>query len=86
MNIYQEHGFKDRQDYLTSLCDEYPKDIVFSLAELLGPNEDFDGLVVSLQDYAVEDEEDPYWDEDQYLDDPRHGQATGLNRENRGRS
>src|SRR5690242_1811846 len=28
-----------------------------------------------------EEEEDPRWDEDQYLDDPRHGQAAGLNRE-----
>jgi len=33
----------------------------------------------------VEEEEDPNWDEDQYLDDPRHGQASGINRDNRGR-
>ena len=31
-------------------------------------------------------EPDPRWDEDEYLDDPRRGQATGINRENRGRS
>jgi len=28
----------------------------------------------------IEEEEDPNWDEDQYLDDPRHGQARDLNR------
>src|SRR6266545_2121180 len=28
---------------------------------------------------------DKRWDEDQYLDDPRHGQAAGINRDNRGR-
>ena len=31
------------------------------------------------------EEFDENWDEDQYLDDPRRGQAAGLNRDNRGR-
>ncbi len=36
--------------------------------------------------YETEDKEvDPRWDEDHHLDDPRHGQAEGINRENRGR-
>jgi hypothetical protein len=43
-----------------------------------------------IEDFIEEAEREPdvdrRWDEDQYLDDPRHGQAAGLNRENRGRS
>lgn len=49
-SVYQEHGFKNRAEYLESLCDEYPREHVYALAGLLGPNEDFDGLVTSLED------------------------------------
>ena len=54
MDIYQEHGFENRSDYLKSLALEHDVDLgfVLSLAELLGPNEDFDGLVNSIEDYA----------------------------------
>jgi len=34
-----------------------------------------------LEEAEREPDVDPRWDEDQYLDDPRHGQAAGLNRE-----
>ena len=36
------------------LADEYdvPSDIVMALADALGPNEDFDGLIIMLQDAA----------------------------------
>lgn len=52
--VYEKNGYKDRKDYLESLVVEYnvPEDIVFSLADLLGPNEDFDGLVNAIEDYA----------------------------------
>lgn len=52
MNIYQENGYESRRDYLESLADELGIDvnIVFMAASLLGPNEDFDGLVATLQD------------------------------------
>jgi len=55
MNIYKEHGFENRREYLQNLADEYDVDIniVFALAELLGKNEDFDGLVSELQDYSL---------------------------------
>jgi hypothetical protein len=33
----------------------------------------------------LDNEPDPRWDEDLYLDDPRRGQAAGLNRERGGR-
>jgi len=51
-NEYQTHGYDDRIDYLNALCEEYPRDIVFALANMLGRSEDFDGLVTALQDYA----------------------------------
>jgi len=54
-NIYEEHGFKNRNEYLSSLAEEYSVDehIVFEVADLLGENEDFDGLVMELKDYGV---------------------------------
>ena len=51
-NIYQENGYADRDDYLTCLSEDYSVSIedVYSLAEMLGENEDFDGLVSALED------------------------------------
>lgn len=53
-NIYRNHGYKDRTDYLLNLALEYGVDeeTVFSLASVLGPSEDFDGLISSLEDAA----------------------------------
>ncbi len=52
-NQYHVMGFKDRSDYLTSLVTEYdiPKKAIFCIANILGSNEDFDGLIVALEDY-----------------------------------
>jgi hypothetical protein len=52
MNIYQEEGYEDRQDYLETLADDYgvSLDIVMALADVLGENEDFDGLVTAVED------------------------------------
>ena len=51
-NIYQENGYTDRDDYLNCLSEDYGVSIedVYSLAEMLGENEDFDGLVSALED------------------------------------
>ena len=51
-NIYQQNGYADRDDYLTCLSEDYGISIedVYSLAEMLGENEDFDGLVSALED------------------------------------
>ena len=51
-NIYQENGYKDRKDYLNSMAEEFDVSItvVLSIANMLGPNEDFDGLVSALED------------------------------------
>ena len=54
MNIYIKKGYADRRDYLANLADDYGVDLnaVLVLADLLGPEEDFDGLVSELEDYA----------------------------------
>jgi len=53
MSIYTENGYKNRKDYLNSLAEDYgvPLEIVYAAADILGPNEDFDGLVTTIQDY-----------------------------------
>jgi len=49
-NIYVQNGFKDRDEYLASLCEKYREDHVYTLADMMGPGEDFDGLIVNLED------------------------------------
>lgn len=57
-NIYIKHGYKTRLEYLNSLAEEFNIDkvIVFTLAGVLGPSEDFDGLITSIEDYCYENE------------------------------
>ena len=52
MNIYQENGYENRQEYLECLAEDYgqPLGVVMAVARLLGENEDFDGLVNVLED------------------------------------
>lgn len=52
MSIYVENGYTNRRDYLESLAEEYgvPYLRVAALASMLGPDEDFDGLVTALDD------------------------------------
>ncbi|MEA5135396.1 MAG: hypothetical protein VB035_04565 [Candidatus Fimivivens sp.] len=54
LNVYQENGYESREDYFQAMADEYdcPIEIVREVAETLGENEDFDGLISSLKDYA----------------------------------
>lgn len=58
MNDYKAHGYADRAEYLEELCEEYPRPFVMALADLLGPGEDFDGLITGLEDAADEIFED----------------------------
>lgn len=54
-NIYKANGFEDREDYLSCVAEDYGlslEGVVRPLAELLGPSEDFDGLISSLEDEA----------------------------------
>lgn len=52
MSIYTENGYDSRKHYLECMAEDYgvPVEIVFSLAQMLGPNEDFDGLISALED------------------------------------
>ena len=58
MSIYTEEGYKNRKHYLECLAEDLGIDTttVFTMASMLGPNEDFDGLVTMLEDYAEENE------------------------------
>jgi len=52
--IYIDNGYDDRDEYLESLSYEYevPYDMVCAIADMLGPGEDFDGLVSAIKDYV----------------------------------
>lgn len=53
-NPYEANGYENREEYLTSLAEEYGVSldyVVRPLAEMLGPKEDFDGLVTAVQDW-----------------------------------
>lgn len=51
---YNEDGFHSRSEYLASLCQENGLSLEQGemLIDLLGPEEDFDGLVNGLEDHA----------------------------------
>ncbi len=59
MNAYQEEGYANRREYLESLAEDFgvPVKVVFALASILGPDEDFDALVTELEDYSYQMEE-----------------------------
>ena len=56
MSIYTDEGYKNRRDYLECLAEDYGVDIkmVLITASMLGPNEDFDGLVTTIEDMELE--------------------------------
>lgn len=52
-DVYQTHGYNDREDYLSCMAENYGLDlesVVRPTADLLGPGEDFDGLISALED------------------------------------
>ena len=49
-SIYQQNGFDTREDYLESLREEYGEELVDALTSVLPASEDFDGLLVELED------------------------------------
>jgi hypothetical protein len=51
-NVYANNGYESRKDYLQCMSEDYgvPLDVVYSLAQMLGSSEDFDGLVNALED------------------------------------
>ena len=52
-SIYQMNGYENRKEYLTAMAEEFGVDeeTVFLLADMLGKDEDFDGLISMLEDY-----------------------------------
>jgi hypothetical protein len=54
MSQYTDQGYKNRRDYLDSLAEELglDRETVYTAAAMLGPSEDFDGLVTMLEDHA----------------------------------
>ena len=54
-NVYRKNGFSSRDEYLSNLAEDYgiSKFEVCSIAEILGENEDFDGLISTLEDYSM---------------------------------
>ena len=55
MSVYTDNGYKNRRNYLDSLAEEFEVEVevVYSIANMLGSSEDFDGLVSSLEDYVL---------------------------------
>jgi hypothetical protein len=51
-DVYTRNGYKDREDYLKNLADDRGIElfVVTMIADMLGPSEDFDGLVTELED------------------------------------
>jgi hypothetical protein len=51
---YAANGYKDRNEYLNTLADDMGIDTmaVHMIADMLGPSEDFDGLVSELEDFG----------------------------------
>lgn len=52
MNIYQQNGYENREDYLRCFADDYglSYEEVLTVANTLGEDEDFDGLVSFLEE------------------------------------
>jgi len=53
MSKYTDAGHRNRQEYLAAVADDLgvPEDVVFTLADVLGEGEDFDGLITELEGY-----------------------------------
>lgn len=50
-NIYKEEGYESREEYLKFLAEDYDIEYakVKEFAMMLGPSEDFDGLISALE-------------------------------------
>jgi hypothetical protein len=54
-DIYKMNGYENREDYINSLADDFGVSSyeAWAIVDMLGENEDFDGLVTSLEDYSL---------------------------------
>jgi hypothetical protein len=55
LDRYRDEGADSRYEYLVNLADynAIPLDAVLAMADVLGPNEDFDGLVSMAEDLSM---------------------------------
>lgn len=53
MSIYNEQGYENRETYLKAVSEEFNIEpfIIEALSDVLGEEEDFDGLICALEDY-----------------------------------
>lgn len=51
-NAYIQNGYESREHYLQCMSEDYgvPIETVYSLADMLGESEEFDGLISALED------------------------------------
>jgi hypothetical protein len=61
----EDYGFDTLEDYLQDLSEQYgvPEDVIYSLYDVLGEFELFDGLVSAIQD--AENMFDDEWDSEE---------------------
>jgi hypothetical protein len=73
-DAYTRNGYKDRSDYLDSLADDRGLDLfaVSMIADMLGPDEDFDGLVSELEDMAYSGAYDAFVKEERENEKAEH--------------
>jgi hypothetical protein len=55
LDRYRDEGADSRYDYLINLADynDIPREAVLTMADVLGPDEDFDGLVSMAEDASL---------------------------------
>ena len=56
MSIYTDKGYENRTHYLEDLAVEHglPIEAVQFTADMNGPTEDFDGLLIALEDFRTQ--------------------------------
>jgi len=54
MSAYEDNGYPNRREYLKGLAEDFgvPLNVVLEIASVLGPDEDFDGLITELDDIS----------------------------------
>jgi hypothetical protein len=53
LEVYKDHGYESRSDYIQGLIDEYGSEPVIACVTCFGPDEDFDGTVIELEDWDI---------------------------------
>jgi hypothetical protein len=55
MDIYEGNGYEDRNHYLEELALDYGLDFdsVYFLAQMLGEEDDFDGLIIAIESFLM---------------------------------